>query len=684
MVNSFFRVHPAINIGRVGNSKDYYIAPETAAGKLQDPSTGLFGGLPTQHGTEDTPIDSSDFRDAEEKVVRQAARYRIYAYDTGQDTYPSTDPGREVKIGDKIGDKEIVDIVWTVHLANKKNNAYTIESANGIDEGVVAYEDGHVPPIRNPEYGDELSNEERLKQLVIDAGPRAIKSSKGAASPVEFNATTACCHAEQSGKISEIPDYPVSFPSDYFEMYNYDGPIETLGQLQIESDTGRLIVTGGYGKVSGIKVNGKEPPLKDAVDNDGWFDDTSDGPVNAVIVFDDQTTSSVVGGWFSETDPGYAPQTRNVVSVWDDTFNTWVEELDLVPDLYSDGKYNPSYQVSFLGEVLPVFYAALLQRWNTNFASKAINGHNHMAQITFKDNPKVQIPNFKSLIRDPNVSEENDVGVKMPLALGDAMKRFLAVSKTQYFMLMQWFDGKCIEDEPAMGGGETLDRVVMENLLGGRYSPGIDLGFIVRDVHLFKVNWKGETGPFRINEEPLDYSKVRKGKPFLGVGYLPLRTAMVQPGDLGKFLSQPWHTDYNSCAIHQTDPNPNNDNTLYWSWPAQRPVQVFPASLCAYDVDKKVWNLGGQLYSIRGDNLGSDNLTHTDYPQKEGRYQEYTDYTANWHKVGFVIQGSQIKTEDGGNYGSKYFLEVASQFNPTPNGDPTGFWPTAAIPKSKD
>jgi hypothetical protein len=361
-------------------------------------------------------------------------------------------------------------------------------------------------------------------------------------------------------------------------------------------------------------------------------------------------------------------------------FSAWVEKLDLVPALFANGQYQTSYKVSFLGEILPVFHGAFLQRWNTSLPSKGVNGHDHMIQITFSDDPKVKIPNFKALIRDPNNEKEDGDRVKMPLALGDATKSFLSLSATQYFMMMQWYGGQSVEAAPTLGQGERLDRAVLLNCLGGRYSPGIDLTFIVRDMNFFKQDWQGVTGPFRINEEPLDYTKASKDAAFLGVGYIPLQAAMVQPGDVCKFMSQPWHTDYNSCAVHEPAPNPPGNNTLYWSWPAQRPVQVHPAQLCTYDAENDLWNLGGQLFSVRGDGEGNANETHTNYPQNEGRYQLYPDYVANWHKVGFIIQGSQIAAKQGGNYGSDKFLEVASMF--TSMGDVVQPWPTAVIDKS--
>lgn len=674
MSNTYFRVHPAINFSRVGVSEEYYLAPETAAGKIVDKQTGIFGGLPIKKGTENTPIEASDLRDALQNPCRQAARFRIFAYDTPQTVYPSTDMGREVKIGDVVNGKTIKDIIWQVHLANKKANNYTITSANKQEEGIFAYENNKTPPVRNEALlPGAPTNPERLSKLVIDAGPRALPASSNGSTTLNFNANTPATYVDGTGNINNVPNYPFSFPHDHFSTFDPRGLIDTLGEMTIEAGTGRLIVAGGYGRASGIIKNGQPPALNDAIDNDGWFDDTSDGPVTATIVFNDGSTASVVHGWVVCTDPGFAPQTRNVVSTWDDTFSTWVEQLNLIPSLFSNNTYNTNYTASFEEHILPIFHGALLQRWNTNLPGAGVNGHNFIAAIKPGDNPKEKIPNLKSLIRDPNNPQENSQGVKMPLALGDAMKSFLSLSPTQYFLLMQWYDGKSVAAAPTIGAGEQLDQVVLENCLGGRYSPGIDLTFVVRDVNLFVQQWQGITGPFRINMQPLDYTTASVSKPFLQEGYIPLRTAAVEPGDLCKFMSLPWHTDYNSCATHVPDPNPKGNNTLYWSWPAQRPVNVYPASQCTFTNGK--WNLGGQVFSVRGN---EGNGTQTDFPQQEGRYQCYFDFVQNWQKVGFVIQGTQIPDGKGGNYGKDKFLEVESLF--TTNGQTVEPWPTSQKP----
>jgi hypothetical protein len=688
MSNSIFRIHPAINFGRVGNSDDYYLAPETAAGEVLDKASGLFGGLPIKPGTEDTPIDAQAFRDASQNVVRQAARYRIFTYSAEQHSYPSEDPGREIRVGDRIDGKTVTDIVWTVHLANKKNNNFTITSlvtgADGkkkkVEEGMAAYQDNGTPPLRNPSYGDDLGDATRRTRLVIDAGPRAIRATGSAQRVIAFSPSSPCSYGDANGAIQPLPDYPVSFPGDHFQNQNPElGAIESLGDLRIEAGTGRLIVAGGFGKAfSFVDASGEKPTLKDAIDNDGWFDDVSDGPVDAVILFDDGSAVSATGAWFVSTDPAYAPQTRNVVSTWDDVFSTWVEELALIPSLFSNDQYNPDYPASFNQDILPVFHGAFLQRWNSNLPAQGVQGHNWVAAIKPSDDPKAKIPNFQSLIRDPNASNEDSEGVKMPLALGDAQKSFLSLTRTQYFLMMQWYQGKSLESGAPLGAGEKLDRVVLENCLGGRYSPGIDLTFIVRDINLYQQQWQGATGPLRINRKALNYAASTKSQPFLDVGYVPLRRTQVEPGDLSKFMSQPWHTDYNSCAVHTPDPNPSDNNTLYWSWPAQRPVQVYPVGACTFDAQRKAWSLGGQVFSIRGDGEGAENLTHTNLPQNEGRYQQYIDFMHNWHKTGFIIQGSQIADGQGGNYGSDKFLEVASLYSA--NGDIVQPWPTAVTP----
>ena len=78
-------------------------------------------------------------------------------------------------------------------------------------------------------------------------------------------------------------------------------------------------------------------------------------------------------------------------------------------------------------------------------------------------------------------------------------------------------------------------------------------------------------------------------------------------------------------------------------------MQVHPA---AEVVDGR---LGPWRYSVRGKGTEADDLSAA------GRYQEMLDSILNWHRIGFVIQGSAI---DGDRpYSPDQYLEVASELD---------------------
>ena len=692
MPNTIFRTHPAIGIGRVGDSEDFNIAPVTAAGTIA--LNGLVGGLPIKRGTEDTPITADDFRDKDGNVKRQAVRFRIYAYPAGVSGKYPTAAGTLVTPGSIIDGKKVVDIIWTVHLANKKLSNYSIRNKDQQAHGIGAYEtdysnllelrDTNLLQLRNDGYKGtkDRSDPIRLRELVIDPGPRAIKASGGTSTVVAFDAVTPAAYGNSSGAITPVPSYPKSFPSDFNKLYEPLGPLTSLGELRVD-DGGGLIVAGGYAKTAAISKDGITPqdPLNRPAENGLWYDDAGDGPVNAVILFDDKTTVAVQAAWCTICDPGHAPQIRNIVSIWDDVYDVWVRGLDLVPALHSGGQFQANYKPSFSDDIQPVFHGAMLHRWSSNLPGAAIRGHDMVGAIKPTDDPTSKIPNLKALLRNPN-ADRNDpnsdfwVGAPlMPLAMGDADRSFLTVSQTQYFLLSQWHAKAYLPGGgPALGPGERLDRVTLENCTGGRYAPGIELSFIVRDRNLYIQDWQTrDCGPFRINQAPLDYDKATKDKPFLSFGYIPLQKYAVEPGDLSKFMAVTWATDWNSCATHAPVPNPPGNSIVYWSWPASRPVAVYPASLCNYDSRTQTWTVGQQVYAVRGPG------TETVYPAQFGRFQKYADFVTNGFKVGFIIQGPQIPPQAGkAPYPPNIFLEVASLFDVGSDYVPP--WPQLDVP----
>jgi hypothetical protein len=666
MSGSILRIHPAIGLARVGNSEEYYIGPETAAGMPVKPDDPTMGGLPIKPGTESDTITSSDVRDANGALKRQAARFRIFQYSADEaGRYPSGG-GTEIQIGSTVDGKEVVDIIWTAHLANKKANWYQLDD----DRGVKAYDDGATPSPRNPDgQGSNPDNPERLRKLVIDPGPRAIKGSS--MSGISFDKKTEACYWESGDGIQTIGDYPKSFPDDAFDELEHpsDVPIETLGELQTD-DKGRLLVLAAFGTACAwYKGPGEPYPLPHDVNNDGWFDDVADGPVTAVLVFEDGSVHEVGGGaWVITTDPAYAPQIPNAVSLWDDIFDSWVRKLDLMPDLFSsaDGSFNSDYRPSFDDDVRPMFRSAGLQRWIANFNILAIGAHADVDKIAASDDPEDTMLGGLGFIRDPDDEAASGKDRTMPLSLGDAGESFLSLSKTQFFFLKQWNARKAKAGPgPRIGAGEYLDRAVLANCLGGRFSPGIDMTFICREPDLYYKDWQA-TGPFRIKLKPLAYAQAKRNKPFLTGGYTPRRndTSGLEPGDVSKFMAIPWHTDYNSCATHTPAPNPTFNNTLYWSWPAQRPVAVYVAGDV---VDGKL--PVRQRFSVRGEG------TETDASDQVGRYQLRVDMIRKWQDIGVVIQGTAI---DGGDFDAEHYLEVASRLDDS--GNPVEEWPNTVPP----
>lgn len=681
MKDYVYRVHPAINIGRVGNSREYLISPETPAG-LPLPGGGeQVGGLPIRP-EDDQTITSRDLRDRDGGLKRMAARFRIFQYPPhkGNETWPygNGGEGKEIVIGSKVGSRTVTDIVWTVHLANKKANGYVLENPDLAprEQIIDGYDDGRLPPLRNPQEGPDPNNAGRLRRLVIDPGPRTISGRDR--EPVPFDRQTPASYWDGTQR-KHLPNYPKSYPDDSFpDLLAPQGSIDTLGELRTDQD-GRLHAIAAYGRACGFTQN---TPLGTAVDNDCWFDDTGDGPVSAVLIFDDDSTEEVTGAWVVMTDPSFAPQTLNVVSLWEDIYDTWVRKLGLAPQIF-DGRFladpkppGKRYRPFFEEQLLPIFRAAALQRWNTNLPRMAIQAHDAVGRITARDNPADTILSGLAFIRNPNNPGEDLVGPPlMPLSLGDQGRPFMSITLTQYFFLSQWNRGKDYfrDEHLKLGPGEYLDRAVLTCCLGGRFSPGIDMTFIVRQPELYLDDWRTSgAGPFRIQPKKLDYERAQASQPFLSRGWIPLRESSsegAEPGDTSKFMSIPWHTDYNSCASHPTDPptapvSQTGAPTLYWSWPAQRPVAVFLAN----EVRKEregFERLGPQRFSIRG--IG----TETPNPAVQGRYQFYIDFVHNWFRVGTIVQGTAIDEGSGGPFPADLFLEVQSQMDP-PNPPP---WP---------
>jgi len=589
MSAAIYEIFPAIGIARVGNAAEsFYIGPERP------------GGLPILPSETSDTFGASDFRDSEGRLRRQAARFRIWRSAPGEEPVEVTLDTRDVR-----------EIHWTVHLANKKASWYRFLTLKG--------QHGYGPnhPLRNA----ELQGPDDRRRLIIDPGPRSI--SGRAVAPVEFSAATI------------PPGYKGgNFPPATLKPQ----AIETLGALRTDS-SGRLLVLGGFGHSGSIH----EPPaLTDYANNDGWWDDVSDGPVRATVRLATGEVIKTKPAWVVVAPPAYAPQIGNLVTLYDTMFDTAVRHLGARPDIHENGLWKAGaegYRPRFETEIKPIFERGAGYPWVA-----AIPPAPHTFDYAKLANRSPDLGTvrkfFLDILRGPG--EENAIKSHvspismMPLLVGDdalgaegdagallATSKYLRLTDTQYFLLQQWAAGHFVSGAtPEPHPGQALTRAVLENCVGGTFSPGIEVGWIVRDPTIYSE-------PFRIR------SKLPTPDP-LSLGFDPV--AGLEPGDLTRYMAVPWQADFNDCSTEKIQ------GRIMWWWPAQRPLSVYlPAEGSTDEATLPASRLGPRVPWI-----GSD-----DDPMAPGflQFADHLEMLRNWDKLGFVL--------DIGKPDDPQFVEVA-------------------------
>jgi hypothetical protein len=341
-----YRIHPAIGVARLEDSPDqFYIGPEKPA------------ALPTECDADGNSLDVpvKKFKDDQGRIKRQAARFQIYVYDE------QSPEGRPLQLKDAVkgGGNEgtLIDIQWRVRLANKKSTWYEFHGLTG-EHGYDAN-----APQRNA--GITAANERQ--QLIIDPGPRFVDCTDRRRASFGRNAGDA---------------FAAIFPPEKLVPRQ----IDTLGDLLTDS-AGRLLVLGGHGN-SGCWLEGVGVPRIDSyANNDGWFDDISDGPVMARLVMFSENVQSVryvdveYPAWVLVGYPRYAPEILDLVTLDDVLYDLSVRKFAYRTDLYGvPGTYacpqqidssdmgalmhwnagpldwNPAYKPWFYREVWPILF----------------------------------------------------------------------------------------------------------------------------------------------------------------------------------------------------------------------------------------------------------------------------------------------------------------------------------------
>jgi L-Lysine epsilon oxidase N-terminal/L-lysine epsilon oxidase C-terminal domain len=603
MAERQYRIHPAVGIARVGNavrsdsSDDFYFIgpefPEVAANI--DPLSGTQGSFKAA---------------ADGRLKAQAARFRIFEYEKQADG--KFHPIGEVKVSD-ISRRVTID--WTVHLANRKASFCRFLGQAGAEDTPLLFASyKNSDPNLGARNQNVTTLAERKKRLELDPGERSIAGG----------ATTVMHFAVDHDLIETKPNGETKLK------------IKTLGELRSDRD-GHLVVIGGMGQsdFDGL-VN---EPVRTFANNDGWFDDVSDGPVTATLTIDG-TPFAVAGAWMLVGPPDFAPAIRSYHSMYDSLIDLIVREMDIPADdglfagplehiaaMRADWKTNGTikdFKPRFTRDIAPILTSiARIQRVHEYRMGTAqdpqggplANYHGSMNLLNFgnlggQGSLQATRQALFDRLRDPNSFDAPPPRTiepsLMPSVLGDYYgpangrggetdPAYLhSVTKLQYALLRAWNAGNFDEDwgqiSPAAPAVTPagLDRAALENTSGGAFFPGMEVSW----MFVKKAAWES---PFRL-------ALGRK------IGTIPVPGAnrrhdlVVEAGTFSQQMAVPWQADFRDCAADfVNDPSVAAQTRRVAWWPTNRPDEVFPAGT---PNAREVWARKADGTSFPGGNAG--------------------------------------------------------------------------------
>lgn len=495
-------IHPAIGIARVGSSDEYFYGPEV---------------------TDPAPLPPGSYRDADMRLKRQAARFRIYGVNARGDI-----------VRELTGEDSGATIEWQVQLANHKAAWYGFQLALDIPEA------SYAPPttLRNPgvAHRDTLKIEGKRQTLT---GP---------------NAPT------------------VTFEDRFISVPVY------LGEATTDAEQ-RLTVLGG----KGISASVDGSVAITFANNEGWYDDVSDGPVTASVTLNGQALE-VVPAWVVVAPPNYGPQRKSVRTMW-----------DLMRDVaIKSGTLAAPTRPSFARDILPIFQRMEGLQW-TNAGFAAGFGWDGVFDLTsakaiarlgstspaYREQRRLIYNNFRDFGADANSP------VPWPWLYGDAMaippvaspRQNAVLSDCQMAMLRQWAEGdfdadgdtaaappRSIDQVPLAEQGDMLTRAALEFCLADAFHPGCEMTWPVRAASMYMA-------PFRFRHAPDGWVEPRPSEVLtpddVKIGNGPLYGQLA--GGITRWMAVPWQTDTSSCRSGYT---PSYDPYVPSFWPARVPNEV--------------------------------------------------------------------------------------------------------------
>ena len=382
-----YKIHPGIGIARLGNSPtEFYIAPEMPANlPIECDANGNPMLTPDLSG----PVLVKSFKDQQGRIKRQAARFQVFVYD---DDNPD---GRPLKIGDAVegggNHGKMIDIQWRVYLANKKASWYEFNARAGVH----GYSDKH--PRRNADIVDR-------DRLIIDPGPRSVNlSSQRRAS------------FDRSGGGT----YATTFPP----LGLKPNDIDTLGDI-LTDDDGRLLVLGGHGNSGSEKSGPGEPHIGSYANNNGWYDDVSDGPVMArLVMYSTQVEQTryidvEYPAWVVVGYPRFVPQILDMITMDDLVYDMFLREFADNTCIYGRlDRFDPPENISIHNQNELSQWKASRLTWNKDYKPWF---YRDIWPILFRPNEFIYLSDILAQSNFPHDQEKR--GTFNPYLLGQTPK----------------------------------------------------------------------------------------------------------------------------------------------------------------------------------------------------------------------------------------------------------------------
>ena len=366
-------------------------------------------------------------------------------------------------------------------------------------------------------------------------------------------------------------------PTARFDGGTFLGAKVPLGELRTDEE-GRLLVFSGMGH-SGPAIPGAIAAT--FANNDLWYDDTSDGPVDAVVSIDGREIP-VSGAWVVVGPPNNAPGIQSVVTMYDVIFEVATQ---LEPDLRP-------LRPSFSRMIYPLFARMVANQWvNAGFLRDFGWGSpgDFLAPDVLRSlsSPAEEYRFLRRQVferfRNPAYTSMEYSG--LPPYYGDDValpannpRQWMAVLPIQYAWLLQWAEGDFeadwpdegltfptrLEDLPLAEQPDAVDRAALDECLGGPFHPGCEMTWPMRQPILYQA-------PFRLR---------RRTEPERDWG--PEMTSAIAlaedgplsasgPGDVTRWMAIPWQTDTSSCLSRYKR---DVDGYLPAFWPARVPNDV--------------------------------------------------------------------------------------------------------------